>query len=360
MKYLVLFTLAAFIAADMVNFSPASKNINVFDHLIYRDTALKQHPAHDVVNFYSSVSGEPIVVTKNHRGHVSFTNIRTKLDTSDDFYSFDATSYDHYLHFVRNGSDYVLLYSFKLGGIKVFRDGIFLLGHEDIHYYVLPKPYAEPGLLYIFNDYVIVTSNEFRIVTIFKFNSDYTYLQLIPYNDPIYDSIRELKNFYTITDNNKDYLYNIDKNMINFYSIENGQITKIKSLNNPGTRNHPFLVVNDVVYTTDGKSIFKYNKTKNINETIKTFYEYEIDHFESLNENTLVIQGVNLESYEVLLLLDIDTGEFKGMGLPQNDQFAIFDGFIAIAKKYRSGHEYEYLLDVDVYDTVNRYYSFLF
>jgi hypothetical protein len=194
-----------------------------------------------------------------------------------------------------------------------------------------------------------------------KFNSAYTSLHFIPKNDPIYASIfLGLKNFNTITDNNKDYLYKIDKNMINFYSIENGQISKIKSLNT-GECNH-FLVVNDVLYTTDGKSIFKYSKTKKFNETIKTIKnEYGIVNFESLNENTLAIHGPSaLFKEEFLYLLDVNTGILKTIKLPENIGFAIFDGFIAIAKRYKRNLDAEYTLDVDVYDTVNSISSFLF
>jgi hypothetical protein len=192
----------------MVNFSPASKNINVFESLKYSYTALKQTGNYHLVKFYSSVSGEPIVVTKNDYGRVHFTNIRTRLETSFDFNSMD---YQHYLHFVRNGSDYDLFYSFKLGGIQVFRDRIFLFKNDDTDGFNQDDHNHETGHIYICNEYVIAMCSVFHQIRILKFNSDYTSLQVIPKNNSIYASILGFEKFKPITYNNIEYLYKIEK-----------------------------------------------------------------------------------------------------------------------------------------------------
>jgi hypothetical protein len=361
MKYLVLFTLAAFIVADLVNFSPASKKINVFDTLKYKYTALDSfRPSwFYLTQFYSNVSGEPILVMPDKLGTIHFTNIRTKETFAK--FEFGLTDAHHFLHFVRNGSDYVLLYSFNDGGVlHVFRDGKFLFKNKDAYYYGQDNLY-ETSYLAIYNDYVIVKAEETPL-TLLKFNNDYTSLDLIAQNDPLKASVLpELLNFKAITHNNKDYLYEFDEDKVNFYSIENGQITEVKSLNIPKSSDYIFnsyglLVVNDVLYITNAKSFFKYNKTEKIFEKIMNAKNKDeiIIAYETVNENTLAIR-----STDYLYFLNLNTGILKTITVPESIELAIFDGFLSIVR----GHEKEnqYILNVDVYDTVTEpHFSFLF
>jgi hypothetical protein len=124
--------------------------------------------------------------------------------------------------------------------------------------------------------------------------------------------------------------------MINFYSIDNRQIIKVKSLNSPKKFSH-LLVINDVLYTANTSSIFKYNRAEKKLKTIMTF----IDVF------------------------DLNIGILKYLALPQNRELDIFDGFLAIVRLYHledvDADNYYSEFNVEVYDTITKKdLSFLF
>jgi hypothetical protein len=146
--------------------------------------------------------------------------------------------------------------------------------------------------------------------------------------------------------------------MIDFYSIENGQISKIKSIQGYDI----FFVVNDVIYTIDDRNYIHYYDKRETHfggyGIIEgdNYNDNEIMNFESLNENTFVIR----DSKNNVLLHDINDRITKNIKIPRNSGFAIFREFVATAHKYRRVLDDIIILQIDVHDTVKSISSFLF
>jgi hypothetical protein len=112
---------------------------------------------HLPTQFYSNVLGQPILAMTDKFGTVYFINLRTKETFAQ--YEFELTIAKHFLHHVRNGSDYVLLYFFNNGGVlHVYRDGRFLFKNEDAAYTRNDISFGNTYLA-ICNDYIIVILN---------------------------------------------------------------------------------------------------------------------------------------------------------------------------------------------------------
>ena len=359
MKYLLLLTLAAFITADLVNYSYGSQNIDVPESykLKYSIDFPRELSWGYVSYTYMSVSNIPTFVTVDREGTVHFINLKTKKTISKLPLGHPEAWY--ITHTVRDNHDFVLMYSFDDGSLTVFKDGEFAF-EEDRAIYQGQDAYYESPYIAVIGDFVIVKADEIP-ETLFKFKVDNTCFELIDQNDIHKNRVPlpKFDNIGVITYKNKDYLYNSLNKEVQFFEIKENMIKHKRTLDTE-SRIWNIAVIDDKVYGSTIANILVYNKDE---KNWKTVFpadssvvgkgEDRVLNFSRLNDNAIVV-----ETDENLIIVNSTTyEEVSRFKIGKHESVSVFEELVVVFAENGSNESYI----INVWDTAKRDdFSFLF
>jgi hypothetical protein len=325
MKAIILLALLSLISTNLVN--PSNSNgIESFSSLNYKYTALEgiDFSSPQTSYFYKSVTGIPTIVISDKHGTIHFINLIEKR--AFERHELKFTKAWSINHAVRNGSDYVFIYSLSNGVLSVFKNGKLHINEYRAYHNGLNSS-KRPSVA-IYKNYVIVKSSESPLA-LFKFNKDYTKLELIDSfeNDSGLSSLLKADKFYILNFNNVEHLCSIfDNSHIEFYTIEKDEFKVDHVLNAPGMIGS-IAVAGEYLYTRDRHSVYRYIHKQMRYEKVYTLENDVIINFDRLNDGSLIVEGRNH-----LVVLNVETNNADVIEVSRHSNVAIYDRFVAIVE----------------------------